>query len=521
LVRDAVYQSLNSGWQQDLHYKVGLALENSAGDQSEISGVLAHHFCKSADINKAIYYSKLAATHARQLFALREAITYFLQILNIVSSTKNLLTETEILVIKCQLGDSYELIGEYDEAINIYLEAMTNIDFVNASGRLVGSQLARVYDRKGQYEQALNIYKAIGEQVFGLEEYQSKLGVIKNARGMASVYWHREQSHQALAFCRHALAIIGDEDATHPTLKLDHQTADEQVGIYEIMANSYFHLGNYEESVNHYQTALKISETLDRRPMTARLLIGLGRVAHRRGQYSLAAGYGEKSLQICVAIGHVSGEAAANGLQGDVAYNRGNLILAIKFYEKALSIYSQIGDKHGIADSFLSLGFTKIDQNEIDIAENYLLKALTLGYELDSALVLIRAQYNLVRVAFARGQLDLAQVGAEKALKAAQIAGIRLLEAAGNHQLGVILFYRQDLTQGEFHILKALQQYESLGDIYETAWVLRSLAELLAIRGEISQALPHLYSSINLFSEMGAERELIRTKEVLEHLKTH
>ena len=519
LVREAVYQTLSTAWRQSLHYQVGLAFESTASANNELAGVLAHHFGKSTATNKALNYALQAAEHARRLYAHQEAINHYLHVLKIAERISNALSETETLDIKCQLGQSYEFIGQYDTAIAIYQTALPSTDFPNASHRRVGFQLARAYDRIGQYDQALEILKTIGEQLLEPEDAVSRIDAAMNARGMASVYLHREQSHQSLAFCQHALAIIGDENVVYPTPSLTDQMAKERVAIYEIMANCYFHLGNYEESVNHYQAALQIAQQQDQSPVAARLLIGLGGVARRRGQYSDSTKFAEMSLKVCREIGHISGEAAANILQGDVAYNRGDFEQALSDYEQALSTYRQIGDQHGIADSCISLGFVKIDQDKIEAAENYLLEALAIGRTLDAALVLIRAQYHLARVALARGQLEQAQAGAEQALKAAQSAGIRLLEAAVNHQLGVILTQRQQLTQGELHIVEALNLYESMGDTFETAWVMRSLAQLFAIRGELSHALPQLQRALELFSDIGAERELSKTKELFKKLK--
>ena len=519
LVRKVIYQTLSAARRQRLHHRVARALEAASGDNNEMAGMLAYHFGKSADTKKALHYAMQAASHARRLYAFHEAITYYRQVLDIVEHSSNILSKTGALSIKCQLGQSYEFIGQYDAAIAVYLAALPKIDFSHAIHRRLGFQLGSAYDHKGQYEKALEIFKAIGEQLSKPEDNKSRIEAARNARGMAGVYAHREQSHQALALCKHTLAIIGDEVMAHPTSKLVDQVAEERVAVNEIMAKSYFHLGNYKESVSHYLKALKIAQLHDQRSRVAGLLIGLGSVARRRGQYAQAVEYAQRSLDVCREIGHISGEAAAHGLQGDVAYNRGDFRRAISCYEEALSTYRQIGDQHGIADSCISLGFVKIDQEEIDVAENYLLEALALGQTLDAALVLIRAQYHLARVALARGQLEQAQAGAEHALKASHHTGIRLLEAAVHHQLGVILTQRLQFTQGEVHILKSLRLYESLGDTFETAWVIRSHAQLLADRGDLPHAFPELQRAIELFSGLGAERELIRSNQILEELQ--
>ncbi|MFV2045360.1 MAG: tetratricopeptide repeat protein, partial [Anaerolineales bacterium] len=239
---------------------------------------------------------------------------------------------------------------------------------------------------------------------------------------------------------------------------------------------------------------------------------GLGNVDRRRGNYAQAENYARESQELCSGIGQISGEAASLGLQGDVAYNRGDFKQAISCYEAALSTFRQLGDQHGIADFCLSLAFIKIDMEKLNEAESHLQEALSIGHSLNARLVLIRAQYHLARVARARGQLEEALAQVERTLEAARGAGSRLLEAAGHHLLGDILSQQQQPARGEVHMIQGLRLFENLGDRFETAWTLRSYARLLKKRGDISRAHGQLQRAAALFEELGAERELVRTK---------
>jgi tetratricopeptide (TPR) repeat protein len=294
--------------------------------------------------------------------------------------------------------------------------------------------------------------------------------------------------------------------------------AAERVAVYEIMADCHFNLGDYDAAVGHYEQAMEISQQQGWSPTISQLLLGLGKVARRRGNYAQARAHARESLDLCREIGHIGGEASSLGILGDVAYNRGDLEQAITHYEQSLSTFRQIGDPHGIADYCLSLAFVKIDQEEIDEAEDYLREALAIGRSIDAALVLIRAKYHLARVARARGDLDKAQADAKQVIEAAQQAGVRLLEALGHHLAGEVMAQRRQSLQAENHMVEALRQLEMLGDRFETAWALRSYARLLADRGDRSRARAQLQHASVIFAELGSQRELTRTHAELARL---
>ncbi|MCZ7572936.1 MAG: tetratricopeptide repeat protein [Ardenticatenaceae bacterium] len=518
LVREAVYQTLRADWRLYLHRRVGLALESNAKAVSELASVLAHHFYNANDARKALDYSLHAATHARKLYGKREAIGHYRRALEIADQTDAVLSTNEWLEIQYQLGQAHEFLGEYDAAIAVYEAALPACDLSKSNYRRICLQLATAYDRKGEYDQALVHLRAMGAHLSEQEDPEGRLEAAMVARGMAMVHLHREQSHHALALCRQALALVEDSDGDDVKMSSVPEVVAEKVAVYEIMADSYFHLGDYHAAVGHYEQALEIARQHDWRPIISRLLLGLGKVSRRWGNYDRAGAYAQQSLNLCHQIGHIAGQAASLGALGDVAYNRGELEQAISYYGQALSTFRQIGDRHGIADYCLSLAFVKIDQEKIEEAEAHLQEAMTIGASLNAALVLIRAQYHSARVARAKGHLDEAQAGAEQVIKAAQRAGIRLLEAMGYHLWGEVLAQQRLPIQAEVRMVEGLRLLERLGDPFETAWALRSYARLLAEQGDLSHARAQLERATAVFAELGAQRELTRTNAELARL---
>jgi tetratricopeptide (TPR) repeat protein len=78
LTQEAVYASLLEASRRQQHQAVGLALERLYGARTgEIVELLAHHFSRSADVEKAVDYSLLAGEKAQRRWANAEALAYF------------------------------------------------------------------------------------------------------------------------------------------------------------------------------------------------------------------------------------------------------------------------------------------------------------------------------------------------------------------------------------------------------------------------------------------------------------
>jgi tetratricopeptide (TPR) repeat protein len=516
LVREVVYQSQRADWRMSTHRQIGEVLERAA-DRNEIASLLVHHFERAGDDARTLDYSLLAAAHARRLYAYAEAVDHYQRVADLVRRGRANLSKADWLDIQCQWGETCEFLGRYDEAIAIYTDALSQRDASNPAHRRMGFQHALALDHKGEYEQALDILQSISAPLADPRDLAARSEAAMIARGIALVHLHREQSHQALAYCQQALALLGSD--------LDQTVRDsaasgisERVATYGIMASSYFHLGHYDSAIGFYQMALDIALTADHRAAMSQMLLGLGEVARRQGYYERARAYATQSLEICHDIGHVAGVAASLGTLGTINYHRGDWEQAASYFNQALSIFRQLGDLHGVADYCISLGYLYIEADRIGEAEEYFSEALRIGQGLNSALVLIRVEYHLAKIARARKDLNQAQARAERTIDAASKAGTRVMEAISHRLLGEILTELRRPSQAEVHLIESLRLFEGLGDRFEVAWTMRSYGRLLANRGDMGHAQAHLTRSAEIFEQLSAEREAECTHQELARL---
>ncbi len=516
LVQEAIYQSLRVGYRQELHRRVGTALEQSGETDDEQMALLAAHFWKADDVSRALPYFLAAADHARNLYANQEALAHYRRALDIIAASGLPVDTNRKIEISLHLASVCGRTGRYEEAVEAYVAVLPLTDLSCSTHRQVYFGLADIHTRRGDYNQALGYLRDINEQVTKPAGDQDWLDAVRCARGMGQVYLQREQSHQALVFCAQARSLLDTaEVVTAP--EVSDKLLFERIAIYEVMGDCYFHLGHYQDAVGHYEQALSLGEAEEFAASVPRLHRGLSRVDRRWGNYSPAEEHARRSLVLSRAIGDVAGEAASYGALGDVAYNRGNLEQSLGYYQRALDTFLQIGDQHRIADYYISLSFVLIDLGEIDEACRYLEQALEIGQTIYARMVIVRANYHLSKVAFARGDIAGAEERVSQVIDLARGVGIRLLEAMGLRLLGEILSRRQQLRRAEACLDESLHLIEILGDQFETAWTLRTYARVLS-QTDRPHARAQLERALSIFARLGASRELSITQRELNEL---
>src|SRR5262249_5110145 len=84
VIQDVAYQSLLMRQRQELHGAIGRAIEELYADRlAEQAAILAYHYARSRQQDKAVTYALLVGDQAAHLYANAEATTYYEQALTI------------------------------------------------------------------------------------------------------------------------------------------------------------------------------------------------------------------------------------------------------------------------------------------------------------------------------------------------------------------------------------------------------------------------------------------------------
>ena len=110
--------------------------------------------------------------------------------------------------------------------------------------------------------------------------------------------------------------------------------------------------GDYEKAITVFQLAQKIAEQLDDKLGIAFTLRGIAVINFRKGSYTLAVDYYQRSMKIAAPLG---GNAALDTLKNH-PLSQSNYVERLDYYQKSLKIAELLGDKATIAATLNSIG---------------------------------------------------------------------------------------------------------------------------------------------------------------------
>lgn len=128
-IRETVCAHLAAPRMRDIHRGLAVALEEMRqepgrreGDRPEEIDALAYHHLGAGDEERGLYYSLLAARHARASYAHRDAVRHYRNAIGILAPAAGD-DGRELARVKEEMAASLGQIGEYQEAIRLMQEA--------------------------------------------------------------------------------------------------------------------------------------------------------------------------------------------------------------------------------------------------------------------------------------------------------------------------------------------------------------------------------------------------------------
>ncbi|MEM7532756.1 MAG: tetratricopeptide repeat protein [Chloroflexota bacterium] len=334
ITKDVTYESMPYGVRATLHEKFGRFIEKKYQNQLvNHVDILAYHYGRSDNLEKKRYYLRWAGEMAQARYANSAALMYYRNALP-------LLPEMDQIEVLRQLGAVLQLVGEWHEAKDMYVQAM------DLAEELV-DQVEPVQLKLAQGELA-RASMAFGELLRKQGEYQ--------------------ESQQRLHYAQDIFDEIGDQYGVGQALHNEGTLAAQQ--------------GSYDESIRLYEASLAIRQSLGEQNHIGSLLSNMGIVARFQADYQTAQERHERSLEIRRDIGDPW--AIANSLNnlGNVMLDIGDYNTARRHAEEAVSLQREIGDRWALANALNNLGNVTRTLGEIDEAYTLYNESLRINYDL-------------------------------------------------------------------------------------------------------------------------------------------
>ena len=210
LVQDAAYGTLLRGRRQELHAKIAKALEELVAPRlgqdmsvGERSALLAHHWLRAEEWERALTYTLEAAERARTLFARPEAVNHYWQALDLLERLPH---TSERSRVHCDVIVSmFQLPGwRRDEESQAHMlrhldQATTDATEAGQTANLAKLEAMRgaIHDDKALFESAIARAEASGDKsaiAFCAVCYGDNLGSTWAIRGVARAF-HASNRH--------------------------------------------------------------------------------------------------------------------------------------------------------------------------------------------------------------------------------------------------------------------------------------------------------------------------------------
>lgn len=328
-----VYHSIGNYEQAIASFQQAFSIALTVGDQMEEAHALNNWGVSNSILGN---YGQSIELHQRAL--------------TIAQSTSNMKIEEGKTYN--YLGRNYWWIGQYEQAIIIYQQALDiflEFNAIREEGR-VYTNLGAVYNNLGQYDKALEYHQQaifIAQNTDDLTEEGRVYG------NLGDVYYRLGQYSQALNYYQKSLLISQEIN----DLVRERQTSNN-------LGTVYSNLGQYEVAQSNYQRSLAISQEIGDRSGEGETYINLGRLANLLSKHEMAVDFCQKSLLIALEIGDQNLEGRVYDNLGVTYTSLKQYRRAIDFHTRAIEIAQKVGVRadEGIAYTNLGIVYRKLEQ---------------------------------------------------------------------------------------------------------------------------------------------------------------
>jgi tetratricopeptide (TPR) repeat protein/KaiC/GvpD/RAD55 family RecA-like ATPase len=495
IMRDVVHEEVGPFRRKKLHGLVGQTLEKVyATSVDEHLGELALHFLEGGDKDKALDYFLKAGEKAQNVYANKEAISYFQSALKLLEEKGDALRERGGVLET--LGDIESIVGEYDACTRCWNDALLFWTQLNEKGRTarLHRKMANVFwDRMGKTEEA-KIHREKALKILEAEPESVEL---------ATLY----------ADMCHMLWRIGGDLAEARSWGERALELAKRLNAHEVVANTYIDLGvissrageGWKIDAEYTERALKIALDNGYMESALRAYIDLAACLPEE-EHERISELREKGFELAKRVGALTyrswfGEHLAGTYMG-----MGDMDKAALLAEDSVALDRKSGEMTHLPMSLGLLGLIHQILGEWDKSEQYFIEALRTSQKTNEANTLLPSYFYLGWFHFGKEEYAEAREFWKKMYETAEKAGQKLPKMAAAALLLRVCVELREFEKVENSIDDIYQFFQEVKDNF---W----LAQVDALRAMLFRAQKRWEESIKYFKRSLQEWELINARQ--------
>jgi class 3 adenylate cyclase/predicted ATPase len=504
MFRDVAYESLLVRDRRVYHRLVGQQLEElyPGSQRDDVLELLAHHYALSDDQGKALTYLIKAGDKTRLAYANKEAINFYKQAGPLAEERG---TDEDKAVIATGLGDVCYHIGEYDEALARFRQALRFRSDPRQQADL-HRRIGAVHEKRGEYAPALASVES-GVALLSPDHTQT----VEMARLLTlqcRIGNKQGKFEEGIRVGQQALAIIEDTS-----------NYQEIAQAHNELGNTFVNFSQPEQGIKHFERGMSYLERIGNEHDASKIYNNLA-IIYYQTDLSRSAEYFERSLKTMQRLGDTQAESTILQNLGIIQYARGDYHKAIEYYQRSLAMKERLGDNLGIADCHINLGeaYRSLDQTAEAII--HLEIGLTVAKQIGANQAEAECYRQLAQCYSETNQPERALQICQESLARAKEINDRKEEGIIERVMGNAYRRLNDLEAAVLHLANSAAILRELSQEYDLATTLCDYAVVLRDLRQSSQARDCLQEAAALFARLQLPQELAKAQTMLEQLNS-
>jgi len=493
MTREVAYESLLYADRRELHGKIALSIEGQQATRlDEYVEVLAEHYTLAESWPEALRYQLQAGKRAQAVYANEDAIHRYQSAIEVArglqadvgaapprgpfgARTTNL---AGVIAAHEGLGDTYQIVGRYEEALESYARAEEALDDdpeQQPHRADLYRKMARVHEDQGAYDQALEWIDRGLELVNGESIEQARLHV-----GGAGVLLRMGRFQDTIQWSQRAL----------DTVEADESEAAQQATAhaYHMLGYANQNLGTSDKAILYYEASLDTYRALENSRGVARAQNNLATLYYVQDDWVQASEYYGQALATLERIGDLPGQAVIGNNLGALLDKQGQLEDARAHLRRSLDLAQELGIWGLVAYIHNNLGHTHLCEQAWEQAKGELEESQAIFQRIGLEQFLPELYRNLAEMYLGLGQVEESISWAKRSLSRSLETENRLEEGCTRRVLGDGYRAMGKENEARVEFEKSLQILRELGSAYETAQTSLALADLYTGVGEEAEA---------------------------------
>ena len=337
LTQETVYQSVLRHRRREIHRLVAQAYEVEYGNQclDEYAAILAQHYAQAGDDAKEFEYSWHAADVAMRMNANVEATMYFGRAIEIAKRPG---VETHdyasLQNLYLKRGRAFELCGQYDAALNNYIEMESLAREHQDPAMELGAMLARatLHTIPTPMQNLAQGKELLDRALVLARTLQDHAAEAKTLWNLMLIEYFFGQQARSVEIGEQALAIARKFDLR-----------EQMAYILNDIGRSYIGVGRIDDATAALEQAREFWQAQGNLPMLADNLATAEENAVWAGDYAQAKAFADQALKICQSTGNLWNQAYVFMTLSEIYLDEGNYRAAIDAMNETMQLSEQTG----------------------------------------------------------------------------------------------------------------------------------------------------------------------------------